>query len=104
VCRCIHQPKRHDEILIKPISHRESRLGEIFITDFNLMIVGVEINLGEHLGSRQLIKQDIDAWKRILILDGDYIQRSVIHTQAEIFIFLLIRTMPDRPKVMNLGK
>jgi hypothetical protein len=68
------------------------------------MIVGVEINLGEHLGSRQLIKQDIDAWKRILILDGDYIQRSVIHTQAEIFIFLLIRTMPDRPKVMNLGK
>jgi hypothetical protein len=88
VCRCIYQPKRHDKILIKPVSHRESRLGNIFITDLNLMIAGVEINLGEHLGSHQLIKQDIDAWERILILDGDYIQRSVIHTQTETFIFL----------------
>jgi hypothetical protein len=56
VCRCIHQPKRHDKILIKLISRRESRLGDIFITDFNLMIAGAEINLGEHLGSLQLIK------------------------------------------------
>jgi hypothetical protein len=30
-----------------------------------------------------LIKQDIDAWERILVLDGDYIQRSVILTQRE---------------------
>jgi hypothetical protein len=52
VCQRICQPKRHDKILIKPISHRESRLGDIFDTDLNLMIAGVEINLGEHLGSR----------------------------------------------------
>jgi hypothetical protein len=52
VCRCIRQPKRHDKILIKPVSHRESRLGDIFNTNFNLMIAGAEINLGEHLGSR----------------------------------------------------
>jgi hypothetical protein len=78
----------NDEILIKPVSHRESRLGDIFITDFNLMIAGAKINLGEHLGSCQLIKQDIDAWEGILVLDGDCIQRSVIHTQTETFIFL----------------
>jgi hypothetical protein len=40
----------------------------------------VEINLGEHLGSCLLITQDIDVWKRILVLDGDCIQWSVIHT------------------------
>jgi hypothetical protein len=45
-----------------------------------LMIAGAEINLGEHLGSRQLIKQDVNAWKMILILDGDCIQWSIIHT------------------------
>ena len=80
MCRCICQPKRHDKILVKPVSCRESRLGDIFITDLNLMIAGTEINLREHSGSRQLIKQDIDARKRILVLDGDCIQRSIIHT------------------------
>jgi hypothetical protein len=52
VCWCIRQRKRHDKILIKPVSQRESRLGDIFDMNFNLMIAGVEINLGEHLGSR----------------------------------------------------
>jgi hypothetical protein len=80
VCRCICQPKRHDKILIKPIPHRESRLRDIFITDLNLMIARAEINLGEHLGSHQLIKQDVDAWEGVLVLDSDCIQRSVIHT------------------------
>jgi hypothetical protein len=48
--------------------------------DFNLMIAGAEINLGEHLGFRQLIKQDVDEWEGVHVLDGDYIQWSVIHT------------------------
>jgi Zn ribbon nucleic-acid-binding protein len=73
MCRCIHQSKRHDKILIKLVSHRESRLGDIFITDFNLMIARPEINLGKYLGSHQLIKQDVDVWERILVLDSDYI-------------------------------
>jgi hypothetical protein len=44
------------------------------------MIAGAEINLGEHLGSRQLIKQDIDAWEGVHVLDSDCIQQSVVHT------------------------
>jgi hypothetical protein len=64
----------------KLVSRRESCLGDIFITDLNLVIVGAEINLGEHLGSRQLIKQDVNAWEGVFVLDGDCIQRSVIHT------------------------
>jgi hypothetical protein len=35
------------------------------------MIAGMEINLGKHLGSHQLIEQDVDAWERILVLNGD---------------------------------
>jgi hypothetical protein len=52
VCRHICQPKRHDKVVIEPISHRESSLGDIFGTNFNLMITRAKINLGEHLGSR----------------------------------------------------
>jgi hypothetical protein len=52
VCQHIRQPKRHDKILIKPVTHRESYLGDIFGTDLNLMIARVKINLVEHLGSR----------------------------------------------------
>jgi hypothetical protein len=52
VCQHIYQPKRHDKILLKPISRSESSLGNIFGMDFNLMITRAEINLGEHLSSR----------------------------------------------------
>jgi hypothetical protein len=80
VCWCICQPKQHDKILKEYVSRSEGSLGDIFDTDLNLVIIGVEINLGEHLGSCLLITQDIDVWKRILVLDGDCIQWSVIHT------------------------
>jgi hypothetical protein len=64
----------------KHVSRRGSRLGDIFGTDLNLMIASAKINLGEHLGSCYLIKLDVNMWKRILVLDDDCIQRSVIHT------------------------
>jgi hypothetical protein len=52
VCHCIRQPKGHDRILIETISRREGHLGYIFGTNLDLVIVGAEINFGEHLGSR----------------------------------------------------
>jgi hypothetical protein len=51
VCWCIRQPKGHDKILIEAISCREGRLGYIIGTNLDLVIVGAEINFGEHLGS-----------------------------------------------------
>jgi Zn ribbon nucleic-acid-binding protein len=52
VCRCIHQPKGHDKILIETISRCEGHLGYIFGTNLDLVIAGVEINFREHPGSR----------------------------------------------------
>jgi hypothetical protein len=52
VCQCIHQPKGHDKILKDTICCSEGYLWYIFGTNLNLVIAGVEINLGEHLGSR----------------------------------------------------
>jgi hypothetical protein len=47
VCRCIHQPKGHDKILIETISCSKRRLGYIFGMNLDLVIAGVEINFGE---------------------------------------------------------
>jgi hypothetical protein len=48
--------------------------------NLNLVIARAEINLGEHMGSSLLIKQDVNACEWILVLDGDCIERSVINT------------------------
>jgi hypothetical protein len=61
------------------------------------MIARSQINLGKDLGFRQLIKQDIDVWQRILILDGNSIQRSIIHTHLQQLIFLLHKDSGTTP-------
>jgi hypothetical protein len=80
VCHRIRQHKWHDKILKEAISCSEGRLGYIFGINLDLVIARAEVNLGEHLGSRKLIKQDVSVWKWILVLDSDYIERSIIHT------------------------
>jgi hypothetical protein len=50
------------------------------------MIPGAKINLGEHLGCRQLMKEDIDAWEGYLFFIVTALE--IVHTQTETFIFL----------------
>jgi hypothetical protein len=45
------QHKRHHKVFIETISHGDLHLGYIFGMNLDLVIAGVEINLGEHLGS-----------------------------------------------------
>jgi hypothetical protein len=52
------------------------------------MITKTKVDLGENFGSSQLIKENIDSGKRIFVLDGDYIDWSVIHAQSQATIFL----------------
>jgi hypothetical protein len=51
------------------------------------VVTRVKIDLGENFGSSQLIKKNIDSGKRIFVLDGYCIERSVIHTQPQATIF-----------------
>ena len=46
------------------------------------MISGPQIDLGEDSGSVQLVEQILDLGERILVLDGHFIQLTVIHTHA----------------------
>jgi hypothetical protein len=49
-----------------------------------------------------LIKKNIDSGKRIFVLDGDCIERSVIHTQPQATIFLS-NEKSDNPKEKSSG-
>jgi hypothetical protein len=46
------------------------------------MIAGSKINLGEYPGSSKFIEQNIDPRKRILVLDGNLIEGSIVHAQS----------------------
>jgi hypothetical protein len=52
------------------------------------MIARPQINLGEYLSFRQLIKQDINLGKRIFIFDGYGIEWMIIHVHAQRLILL----------------
>jgi hypothetical protein len=45
-----------------------------------LVVTRTKIDLGENFVSSQLMKENIDSGKRIFVLDGYCIERSVIHT------------------------
>jgi hypothetical protein len=80
MCRSISESKRHNQILIQPVPGRESSLRDIFRTDLDLIITQTEINLGKDSCTGKLIKENVDAGQRILVLDGDGIQRLVVHS------------------------
>jgi hypothetical protein len=82
ICGSIGKSKRHDQILIQPIPSRECSLRDVFRMDLDLMITRTKIYLGEDLCTDQLIKQDINTRKWILVLDGDNVQRPIIHIQS----------------------
>jgi hypothetical protein len=46
----------------------------------DLMITRPKIDVGENLGSSQLIKKNINAGKRIFVFDSHRIDRSVVNT------------------------
>jgi hypothetical protein len=62
------------------------------------MITRTEIDLGENFGSSQLIKKNIDSGKRIFVLDGHCIERSIINTQPQATILLFDKESGTTPR------
>jgi hypothetical protein len=82
VGRGVGQAKGHHGVLKQTITGGEGGLGNIGLSDFQLMISGTEINLGEYLGSIQLIKQVFDFWEQILVFNSYLIEFTIVHTQS----------------------
>lgn len=74
-CWGIHEPKWHHQELAVTISGSEGCLLNVIFLNLQRVITRLKIYLGEELRSFDLIKQVINPWQRLLILDG---RRSTI--------------------------
>ena len=70
---CIAQPKRHDCVLIGPITRHEGSLMYISFFYPDLMISGSQINFGEIRRPMQSVHEFFHLWERIPIFCGDFI-------------------------------
>jgi hypothetical protein len=94
----IHETKGHYQELVKTIASGEDSFRNVTRSNFDLMVTRTKVDLGENSGSSQLIKESIDSRKRIFVLDGHCIERSVIHTQPQATIFLLDKESGTTPR------
>src|ERR1041385_7698828 len=78
----IGKSEGHHSVLEQTIACREGCLGDVRLTDLQLVVSGPQINLGEDSGSVQLVEQILDLGERILVLDGYFVQLTVVHTHA----------------------
>jgi hypothetical protein len=62
------------------------------------VITRTKVNLREDFGSSQLIEKNIDSGKRVLVPDGDCIERSIIYTHSQATIFLLDKESMATPR------
>jgi hypothetical protein len=67
MCRSICESKRHNQILIQLVPGRECSLRNVFWTDLDLMITQPKVDLGEDLSTDKLIKENVDASKRMTL-------------------------------------
>ena len=80
--RGIGETEGHGGIFIKTVPN-------IFLLDFELVISGSQINFGEYFCPTKLIKQIINPWKWIFVLDDDIIYQSIVHTHPKIVVLLI---------------
>jgi hypothetical protein len=97
MCMSIGESKRHNQILIQPVSGRECSLRNIFWTDLDLMVTRMKIDLVEDHITDKLIKKNVDVGQRIFVLDDGGIQRPVINIASKIDLSPS-RIMLDNPK------
>ena len=79
----IGQSKGHDRALIQAVSGYKCRLGNMLGSDFQLVVPRSEVDLGEHLGPIELIKQIFNLGKWILVLDCNFIEGAVVNAQED---------------------
>src|ERR1041384_4005716 len=76
----------------------EGYLGNGLLTDTNLVVPHLQIKLGKHLCSMQLLKQIIDVGQRVLVFDGLLVDVAVVLDQPASTIFLLHKKARGTPR------
>ena len=81
--------KGHDHPFEKTFFGLEGSLPYIGLLYWDLVVAGLQINLTEVFGPRELIKEVFDSWNRVSISDCDFIQSPIINAESPGSIFLL---------------
>ena len=87
--RRVGQAERQHEELVVPVPRAERGLRHVGRIDAHLVVARAQIDLAEVLRTVQPIEQLIDAGQRVLVLDGDLVQRTVVDTHAQLAALLL---------------
>ena len=88
VCGCIGQPEWHHYKLVVPVPLMKGGLGNIFISDPQLMVPRSQVNLQKYFGSSYLIKQIIDPREWVTILSSHFVQLTVINAHPHRTVLL----------------
>ena len=82
ISRGIGQAKGHNGAFKQSVSGGEGGLGNVRLSNLQLVITCPKIDLGKDSGSVHLIEQILDLGKGVLVLNGAVIELAIIHTQA----------------------
>ena len=86
--RSVGQAKREDSPLEVTVTSAKRGLVHILIFNADLVVARAKVNLGEDARAHETIDELFDARERILVLDGDLVQRTVIDSHEETAILL----------------
>ena len=82
-CRqSIGESKRHDQKFVVAIMGAKGGLMDVVGLHSDLMISGLKIQLSEECRTMEFVKQLIDGWDWVLVLDSDAIECSIVHAKA----------------------
>ncbi|MFS8031537.1 hypothetical protein Hanom_Chr17g01547061 [Helianthus anomalus] len=84
---CVGQTKTHNHELVMSIASTKSGFGNILFENSKLMITRTKIDFGEPGSALELVKEIVDTRKRVTILDGEFVELTIIDTHAERTIF-----------------
>src|SRR3954471_17994631 len=87
--RGIGETERHYCELIMTVARAKGHLWYILILDADLVVARAKVEFGKYFGALDSIKDLIYARERVPILDGQFIQGSIVdtHPQASVFLF-----------------
>ena len=80
--RSIGESKRHDQKFVVAIMGAKGGLMDVVGLHSDLMISELKIQLSEECHTMEFVKQLIDGWDWVSVLDSDAIERSIVHAKA----------------------
>ncbi|KAI0312979.1 hypothetical protein OF83DRAFT_1036300, partial [Amylostereum chailletii] len=93
--RRIHKAKEHHQGFVQPTVSFESGLPLVSFLDMDILVVldivvaPADIYLGEDLGTLEFVDELGDEWEWVFVLDGAFVQRSVVLHGMELSILFL---------------